>query len=104
MTPTFRRHALSERPDFADGRFSCRDRKPRDDKFIELGRNRIKAPAKPLTRCSPTNNVPLEVDKPEKKREGISRSNYVSLASLKINSKKEFEKKREDSSPVERVI
>ncbi|XP_061722968.1 uncharacterized protein LOC133529288, partial [Cydia pomonella] len=33
MTPTFRRHALSERPDFADGRFSCRDRKPRDDKF-----------------------------------------------------------------------
>ncbi|XP_063628436.1 LIM domain kinase 1 [Cydia splendana] len=104
MTPIFRRHVVTERPDFADGRFSYRDRKPRDDKFIELGRNRIKAPAKPLTRCSPTNNVPLEVDKPERKREGISRSNYVSLANLKINSKKEFEKKREGSSPVERVI
>ncbi|XP_063368713.1 LIM domain kinase 1, partial [Cydia amplana] len=102
MTPIFRRHAGTERPDFADGRFSYR--KPRDDKFIELGRNKIKAPAKPLTRCSPTNNVPLEVDKPEKRREGISRSNYVSLANLKINSKKEFENKREDSSPVERVI
>ncbi|XP_047999675.1 uncharacterized protein LOC125236791 [Leguminivora glycinivorella] len=104
MTPIFRRHVVTERPDFVDGRFSYRERKPSHDKFIELGRNRIKAPAKPLTRCSPTNNVPLEVEKPEKRREGISRSNYVSLANLKINSKKDFEKKREDSSPVERVI
>ncbi|KAI8441855.1 hypothetical protein MSG28_005539 [Choristoneura fumiferana] len=111
MTPIFRRHYVSERPDFADGRFSYRDKKPTEHKFIELGRNRIKLPSKdkPLTRCSPTNNVHLDVDKSsEPKRPGISRSNYVSLANLKINSKKDFndvkDKSRDGTSPVERVI
>lgn len=134
MTPIFRRH-IPERPDFADGRFSYRDRRTKYDKtnqepkFVDVGRNRIKTPinsldkskliSSPLIRSSQTSNIPALATVPEKKhteevkkREpGISRSNYVSLANLKINSKKDLEKvvnaKREamsDSSPVERVI
>lgn len=138
MTPIFRRHVLGERPDFADGRFSYRDRRPKYDlkvpepKFIDVGRNRIKTPVNvdkaklaPLIRSSPMNNIPALATVPEKKigpiksndavkkREtGISRSNYVSLANLKINSKKDLEKTvHEESrdainagSPLERVI
>lgn len=129
MTPIFRRH-LAERSDFADGRFSYRDRrtKPDDFKFIELGRNRIKTPvtsienstklerATPLIRSSQINNIPALATLPEKKGEkwkteealpkrrepGISRSNYVSLANLKINGK--GKETVNDPSPVERVI
>lgn len=130
MTPIFRRH-LAERPDFADGRFSYRDRrsKPEDSKFIELGRNRIKTPVTanvekttklergvPLIRSNQINNIPAlatvpekKVDKskltdglPKRREPGISRSNYVSLANLKINGKGK-ETVNEDS-PVERVI
>lgn len=138
MTPIFRRHVLGERPEFADGRFSYRDRRSKFDlkvpepKFIDVGRNRIKAPVNvektklaPLIRSSPINNIPALATVPEKKihsinnkdvvqkREaGISRSNYVSLANLKINSKKDLEKTVDDKSreefngspPLERVI
>ncbi|XP_022831823.1 LIM domain kinase 1 isoform X2 [Spodoptera litura] len=134
MTPIFRRH-LGEKPDFADGRFSYRDRrsKPNDDsKFIELGRNRIKTPLStlestkltPLIRSSHINNIAALTTVPEKKivdkkikcddlpkrREpGISRSNYVSLANLKINGKgKDVDEKcrqrDNEDSPVERVM
>lgn len=138
MTPIFRRHVPSERPDFADGRFSYRERRSKYDlkvpepKFIDVGRNRIKAPVNadktkvaPLIRSSPMNNIPALATVPEKKLEsiknkdvvkkrepGISRNNYVSLANLKINSKKDLEKTVEGSSleavsgssPLERVI
>ncbi|XP_049879395.1 LIM domain kinase 1 isoform X2 [Pectinophora gossypiella] len=137
MTPIFRRHNPNERPDFADGRFSYRDRRPKyevkanqEPKFVDVGRNRIKAPINsiektklaPLIRSSQSNNIPALATVPEKKlnveasilkrREpGISRSNYVSLANLKINSKKDLEKTVDksrdamsDTSPVERVI
>ncbi|CAH0696544.1 unnamed protein product [Spodoptera exigua] len=133
MTPIFRRH-LGEKPEFADGRFSYRDRrsKPNEDsKFIELGRNRIKAPLStlegtkltPLIRSSHINNIAALTTVPEKKivekkkcdelpkrREpGISRSNYVSLANLKINGKgKDVDEKcrqrGNEDSPVERVM
>ncbi|XP_026333809.1 uncharacterized protein LOC113240661 isoform X2 [Hyposmocoma kahamanoa] len=138
MTPIFRRHVPSERPDFADGRFSYRERRSKCDlkvpepKFIDVGRNRIKAPVNvdktklaPLIRSSPMNNIPALATVPEKKLEsiknkdvvkkrepGISRNNYVSLANLKINSKKDLEKTVDDksldamnvSSPLERII
>ncbi|XP_050553014.1 LIM domain kinase 1 isoform X2 [Spodoptera frugiperda] len=133
MTPIFRRH-LGEKPDFADGRFSYRDRRSKpseDSKFIELGRNRIKAPLStlegtkltPLIRSSHINNIAALTTVPEKKvvdkkkcddlpkrREpGISRSNYVSLANLKINGKgKDVDDKcrqrDNEDSPVERVM
>uniref|UniRef100_A0A2H1VPW9 LIM domain kinase 1 n=1 Tax=Spodoptera frugiperda TaxID=7108 RepID=A0A2H1VPW9_SPOFR len=133
MTPIFRRH-LGEKPDFADGRFSYRDRRSKpseDSKFIELGRNRIKAPLStlegtkltPLIRSSHINNIAALTTVPEKKvvdkkkcddlpkrREpGISRSNYVSLANLKINGKgKDVDEKcrqrDNEDSPVERVM
>lgn len=138
MTPIFRRHVPNERPDFADGRFSYRERKTKYDhkvpepKFIDVGRNRIKAPVNvdktklaPLIRSSPMSNIPALATVPEKKLEsiknkdvvkkrepGISRTNYVSLANLKINSKKDLEKTVDGkaleainvSSPIERVI
>lgn len=140
MTPIFRRH-LAEKPDFADGRFSYRDRRSKhepktneDSKFIDLGRNRIKTPLSaleqgtkltPLIRNSQMNNTAALTTMPEKKhvdkkvsdvpglpkrREpGISRSNYVSLANLKINGKaKDIDDKRRqglnEDSPAERVI
>lgn len=116
MTPTFRRH-VSDRPDFADGRFSYRDRrayeqKNQEPKFVDVGRNRIKAPlstvekkirnaknAVPLPAFPPIQSkiVECNTDKPKKREPGISRSNYVSLANLKINSKKELDV--EDSRP-----
>lgn len=138
MTPIFRRHVAGERPDFSDGRFSYRERRSKYDlkvpepKFIDVGRNRIKAPVNvdktklaPLIRSSPMNNIPALATVPEKKLEsiknkdvvkkretGISRNNYVSLANLKINSKKDLEKTVDGksldainvSSPLERVI
>uniref|UniRef100_A0A2A4K1Y5 non-specific serine/threonine protein kinase n=1 Tax=Heliothis virescens TaxID=7102 RepID=A0A2A4K1Y5_HELVI len=139
MTPIFRRH-LAEKPDFADGRFSYRDRrakyepKAEDSKFVDVGRYRIKTPLSsletpkvtPLNRSSQMNNVPALATVPEKKLvdkkkcddkpavpkrpvAGISRSNYVSLANLKINGKaKEIDDKcrqgANEDSPVERVI
>ncbi|CAK1590018.1 unnamed protein product [Parnassius mnemosyne] len=141
MTPIFRRHLPSEKTDFADGRFSYRDRRSRgpktEEKFVEIGRNKIKAPISaiennltPLTRNTQTNKVsaltpvPEKKDKavetegkedkyvPKKRELGISRSNYVSLANLKINSQKELgsdvkEKPKgslSGNSPIERVI
>ncbi|XP_075983639.1 LIM domain kinase 1 isoform X2 [Anticarsia gemmatalis] len=121
MTPTFRRHL--DRNDFADGRFSYRDRrsKPDDTKFIDIGRNRIKTPVNSVEKTTKLergvpvsrNNATLATV-PEKKGDkgklsdvakrrepGISRSNYVSLASLKINGKG---KDVSEESPVERVI
>nr|XP_049699231.1 LIM domain kinase 1 isoform X2 [Helicoverpa armigera] len=140
MTPIFRRH-LAEKPDFADGRFSYRDRrakyepKAEDTKFVDVGRYRIKTPLSsidqtpklaPLNRSTQLNNVPALATVPEKKLvdkkkcddkpavpkrpvAGISRSNYVSLANLKINGKaKEIDDKcrqgANEDSPVERVI
>lgn len=119
MTPIFRRHIPTERPEFADGRFSYRDRrlKTNEAKFVDVGRNKIKAPVTsvekkltPLIRSSQINNIPAlatVVEKKDggvvKKREaGISRSNYVSLANLKINGKEKVD--RGDKPPLERVI
>ncbi|XP_052757691.1 LIM domain kinase 1 isoform X2 [Galleria mellonella] len=142
MTPIFRRHLPTEKPEFADGRFSYRDRRSKYDgksqepKFVEIGRNRIKAPINameknkltPLIRSSQINTMPaltpvLEKNKgevkekkedvPKRREVTISRSNYVSLANLKINSKaRNLEKTVQDKSrstvdegsPVERVI
>lgn len=138
MTPIFRRHIPTEKPEFADGRFSYRDRRTKYDpkatqepKFVDIGRNRIKAPVStvdkklaPLIRSSQINNIPalttvLEKDKNEnksgkegvKRREGgISRSNYVSLANLRITKARDLENTVQDkarsgeSSPAERVI
>lgn len=118
MTPTFRRHLPNERPDFADSRSSYRVSRSKfepknEPKFVDVGRNRIKAPLPIEKRIrsaqnnqyQPQNNTqasqqtsqnalpfsvneknPPKEDKP-RRREGISRSNYVSLANLKINSK-----------------
>ncbi|XP_050679670.1 uncharacterized protein LOC126975712, partial [Leptidea sinapis] len=66
MTPTFRRNLHTDK-DFADGRFSYRE-KPKNQ--LEIGRNRLK-----------TDNLQ---DKP-KRELGITRSNYVRLANLKIS-------------------
>ncbi|KAG6443106.1 hypothetical protein O3G_MSEX002653 [Manduca sexta] len=120
MTPIFRRHIPTEKPEFADGRFSYRDKRTKyekEPKFVDVGRNKIKAPEKtPLIRNSQGNTALQErktenSDKVQKKREpGISRSNYVSLANLKINGKTkdlELNKSRQDmneNSPVERVM
>lgn len=122
MTPIFRRH-VTEKPEFADGRFSYRDKKakPEDPKFIDMGRNRIKTPiidkpskldgGIPLIRSNQINNVPSLVPEkklgkneglPKKREPGISRSNYVSLANLKINGK--GKESVNEESPVERVI
>lgn len=139
MTPVFRRH-LGEKPDFADGRFSYRDRRSKydtktneDPKFIDLGRNRIKTPVSsvekvtkltPLVRSSQISNIAALATVPEKKLDdkdkkvsdkpavpkrrepGISRSNYVSLANLKIGKGKVNEECRQSAPepPVERVI
>ncbi|XP_068623901.1 LIM domain kinase 1 [Battus philenor] len=130
MTPIFRRHLTTDKPDFADCRYSCRDRRSRpsktEEKFVEIGRNRIKTPIsniqQNLTPLHSANNVALlpekiekeekEKDAPKRRELGISRSNYVSLANLKINSKNELGQVVKDksksslnsSSPVERVI
>ncbi|KPJ11649.1 LIM domain kinase 1 [Papilio machaon] len=132
MTPIFRRHLATEKPDFVDCRYSCRDRKrtnKTEEKFVEIGRNRIKTPVDvvekiltPLINTHVNSLTPVQEkisDKVKtekevtKKRElGISRSNYVSLANLKINNKQELEqiaKEKPKSSlnanpPVERVI
>lgn len=102
MTPIFRRHLPSEKPEFADGRFSYRDRPKKEPKFIEIGRNRIKAPVQNIKE---TFEKPENIDK--SKKQGISRSNYVSLANLKISKKDLEEKPRgrvSGTSPTERVI
>lgn len=113
MTPTFRRH-IPDRPDFADGRFSYRDRRidqKQEPKFVDVGRNRIKAPMSTVekkirnAKLPPSLPTNITEEKTKKREPGISRSNYVSLANLKINSKKEFDvDKSSDSSPVEGVI
>ncbi|XP_046963815.1 LIM domain kinase 1 isoform X1 [Vanessa cardui] len=107
MTPIFRRHMQSDRQDFT-GRFSYRDRRyePKtQDKYNETGRSRLKANPveKKLTQLNRNsqNNVPLlapviekdklsiEKDKdkivPKRREIGISRSNYVKLANLRIS-------------------
>ncbi|XP_050353737.1 LIM domain kinase 1 isoform X4 [Nymphalis io] len=113
MTPIFRRHLQSERPDFT-GRFSYRDRRyePKTPDKYETGRSRLKANPveKKLTQLNRNsqNNVPLlapviekdklsiekdklgiEKDKdkiaPKRREIGISRSNYVKLANLRIS-------------------
>ncbi|VVC97500.1 unnamed protein product [Leptidea sinapis] len=66
MTPTFRRNLHTDK-DFADGRFSYREKTKNQ---LEIGRNRLK-----------TDNLQ---DKP-KRELGITRSNYVRLANLKIS-------------------
>ncbi|XP_013167904.1 PREDICTED: LIM domain kinase 1 isoform X1 [Papilio xuthus] len=133
MTPIFRRHLATEKPDFVDCRYSCRDRKrttKNDEKFIEIGRNRIKTPINvveknlnPLINTHVNSLAPVQekqicekgkTDKevPKKRELGISRSNYVSLANLKINNKQELgqiakEKAKSalnGSPPVEKVI
>lgn len=117
MTPTFRRHLQNERPDFADSRFSYRaSRSKFEPKFVDVGRNRIKTPLpiEKKIRNAQNNQIPSlkttpliekrEIPPKEKRIDGISRSNYVSLANLKINSKKDLEGKKEAASPVERVI
>lgn len=117
MTPIFRRHIPTERPEFADGRFSYRDKrfKSNDAKFVDVGRNRIKTPVveksklTPLVRSSPMSNVSALAPVAEKKGEegrrregGISRSNYVSLANLRINGQPD--EARPPAPPRERVI
>ncbi|KAJ0173334.1 hypothetical protein K1T71_011510 [Dendrolimus kikuchii] len=109
LTPIFRRH-VNEKPDFADGRFSYRDKKPKEKMEVSRRVKNLDSKQAPLVRSSQVQNIPMygcQKD-PPKKREGISRSNYVSLANLKINGKaKELAGDRErinESSPVERVI
>lgn len=115
MTPTFRRHLHNERPDFADTRFSYRVSRSKfepknEPQFVDVGRNRIKTPLPIEKKIRNAQNVqkaqfPTKEPPPdEKRREGISRSNYVSLANLKINSKKDVKDKRDMATPVERVI
>lgn len=120
---------------YRDRRSKYEQKPSEDSKFIDLGRNRIKTPITsvekntkltPLIRSSQINNIPSLATVPEKKnvgkkvcgdptalpkrREpGISRSNYVSLANLKINGKsKDLDDKcrqgANEESPVERVI
>ncbi|CAH0713436.1 unnamed protein product, partial [Brenthis ino] len=125
MTPIFRRHFPFDTPDFT-GRYSCRDRRfePKTDKF-EIGRNRFKNPMgaveKKLTQLNRNtqNTVSLspviekKVDKkddremPKRREIGISRSNYVKLANLRISKDLQMTDKKSDTdenSPVERVI
>ncbi|XP_060806660.1 LIM domain kinase 1 [Amyelois transitella] len=100
MTPIFRRH-VPEKPEFADGRFSYRDRRTKDKpetKFVDVGRNRIKTPAKDK---KPLSTV-LEKDKERRGEGGISRSNYVSLANLRINGRPR--PRTVEPSPAERAI
>lgn len=105
LTPIFRRH-VGQRSDFADGRFSYRD-KPRNQDRVEVSR----VGHVPPVRSSQAKNSAFNAQamkETAKRREGISRSNYVSLANLKINGKvKDLTADRErlsESSPVERVI
>ncbi|CAH2052617.1 unnamed protein product, partial [Iphiclides podalirius] len=117
MTPIFRRHLAGERTEFTD-RYSCRERKPKapkSEEFVEVGRNRIKAPAATAD-CLVLSSGHTDDGLPEKKVEAskrrelaISRSNYVSLANLKINGKQDLGRVKEkcplnSTPPVERVI
>lgn len=137
MTPIFRRHIPTDRPEHADGRYSYRDKRPKryepktEPKFVDVGRNRIKAPVTldegrlssvHSSQLSATpalgvvvgekkNSDTINSGQPKKREPGISRSNYVSLANLKINSKaKKLEENEKispeisESCPVERVI
>ncbi|XP_053616871.1 LIM domain kinase 1 isoform X2 [Plodia interpunctella] len=104
MTPIFRRH-VPERPEFADGRFSCRDRRTKEKnpepKFVDIGRNRIKTPEK--IKSNPLSTVLEKEKEGERRREaGISRSNYVSLANLRINGRPR--PRPVEVSPTERAI
>ncbi|XP_038214729.1 LIM domain kinase 1 [Zerene cesonia] len=93
MTPIFRRH-LADRQDF-DCRYSYRD-KTQD----KLDRRKIEPPTRKAQNLTPL--LEKKDDKP-KRREGITRSNYVRLANLKIS--KELKPEGEvKGSPVERVI
>ncbi|XP_047525040.1 LIM domain kinase 1 isoform X2 [Pieris napi] len=89
MTPIFRRN-IGEKQDF-EGRYSYRDKKQE-----KLDRRKLE-PVRNLT--------PLfeKKDEKPKRKEGISRSNYVRLANLKIS--KELEPQNDvRKSPPERVI
>lgn len=135
MTPIFRRHLTSERPDFI-GRFSYRDRRyePKTlDKF-NGDRSRLKTNPveKKLTQMNRNahSNVPalaplvekrdkMSIDKekvrdvkdiPKRREIGISRSNYVKLANLRISKelgqtvKDKSKVEADENSPLERVI
>lgn len=124
LTPIFRRHVPSENADFT-GRYSCRERRF-EPKEKHEGRNRLKNPIgaveKKLTQLNRSQNtvtVPLapviekkiykkdEKEIPKRREIGISRSNYVKLANLRISKELQTtEKKNEvnENSPVERVI
>lgn len=104
MTPTLRR--CPDRPDLADARFSCRDFRTK-----MISNEHVKAH---ITRGAPVGQPPVQrrrnPDKSEP-RMGISRSNYVSLANLKINNKangldvtERARREVNDNSPVERVV
>lgn len=134
--PSQNNEFLEGRFSYRDKRFKCDGKINTEPKYVDFGRNRIKTPVlpatertklTPLVRSSPNTNLPALATVIEKNREksltpegkevkrkelGISRSNYVSLANLKINGRpkglvKEHETSREsldDHSPVERVI
>ncbi|XP_037872316.1 LIM domain kinase 1 isoform X2 [Bombyx mori] len=104
MTPTLRR--CPDRPDLADARFSCRDFRTK-----MINNDHVKAH---ITRGAPVGQPHVQrrrnPDKSEP-RMGISRSNYVSLANLKINNKangldvtERARREVNDNSPVERVV
>lgn len=120
MTPIFRRHIPMEKPDFVDGRFSYRDRR-HAKKFPSPNVKMDNAKIAPLTDNIPLNPVHSPVHSiinaiekscekptsPKKREVGISRSNYVSLANLKIHSKNKDMNKNDslnDAAPIERVI
>lgn len=128
MTPIFRRHNASA--EYADGRFSYRDKRHncdgKPDKHLEFRRKPVlstDAKPAPLVRSAPSGNLTalatvLEKDREKsltpdsaKKQPAISRSNYVSLANLRINGRPKGLGKQDksrhgldDLSPLERVI
>ncbi|XP_069356663.1 LIM domain kinase 1 isoform X2 [Maniola hyperantus] len=131
MTPIFRRHVPSEKCDFADVRFSCRERRfepkshDKSEARARLKANPTGAVEKKLGRSAPNaatltpvlekRDKTLEKDKEEKglpkKREiGISRSNYVNIANLRISKELGQSGRRKaggahhENLPVERVI
>ncbi|CAH2093393.1 unnamed protein product [Euphydryas editha] len=128
MTPIFRRHLTSERPDVV-GRFSYRDRRyePKTQDKYNSDRNRLKTNPveKKLNRNVPALTPLIEkrdkisIDKekvkevrdiPKRREIGISRSNYVKLANLRIGKelgqavKDKSKVDADENSPLERAI
>lgn len=135
MTPIFRRHLTSERPDFI-GRFSYRDRRyepktqdkfngdrsrlktnPVEKKLIHMNRNaQSNVPAlAPLVEKRDKMSIDKEKvrdvkDIPKRREIGISRSNYVKLANLRISKelgqtvKDKSKVETDENSPLERAI